>query len=136
MVESYPVYGNCFIFNSVQNANDTLAGERLLALTGPTFGLALVLNLNQKWYLKEGATPKVSFNIVLVIPKFKCPFLAYYLSLFIIIIQGGARITVHDTTLRPLVDEDGLDVTPATSTEIAIQEVTIGTRCFSISKIN
>ena len=71
MVESYPVYGNCFIFNSLQNANDTLAGERLLALTGPTFGLALVLNLNQKWYLQEGATPKVSLNIILVIAKFR-----------------------------------------------------------------
>ena len=60
VVESYPGYGNCFIFNSKINKNDSLAGKRTLALTGPTFGLSLVLNLNQKYYLKKGATQKVS----------------------------------------------------------------------------
>ena len=53
------MYGNCYIFNSKQNTKDSLAGKRSLALTGPTFGLSLVLNLNQKYYLKQGATPKV-----------------------------------------------------------------------------
>ena len=38
-------------------------------------------------------------------------------------IQGGARVTVHDTELRPLVDEDGQDVTPAQITSIAVKEV-------------
>ena len=67
VVESYPGYGNCFIFNSKINKNDSLAGKRTLALTGPTFGLSLVLNLNQKYYLRKGATQKVSLSLLNVI---------------------------------------------------------------------
>ena len=32
-------------------------------------------------------------------------------------------MTVHDTELRPLVDEDGQDVTPSQITSIAVKEV-------------
>ena len=37
--------------------------------------------------------------------------------------QAGARVDVHDSASRPLVDEDGLDVSPKQSTQISIQEV-------------
>ena len=42
-----------------------------------------------------------------------------------IIFKAGARVTVHDTSLRPLVDEDAQDVTPGQSTQIALQEASI-----------
>ena len=93
LLRSNPEYGNCFTFNSNYNREDPLAGNRTSTHTGPIFGLSVVLNLNQKRYLLNGATQK-----------------------------AGARITVHDSALRGLVEEDGLDVAPAQSTSISIQE--------------
>ena len=39
--------------------------------------------------------------------------------------KAGARLTIHDKTLRPLVDEFGYDLMPNTLTEAAIQGVLI-----------
>ena len=50
-------YGNCFMFNSVyNNQNDTLAGERVSSLTGPSFGLILVLELDWDNYMQVFTT--------------------------------------------------------------------------------
>ena len=40
-----------------------------------------------------------------------------------IFIQAGARLVVHDTKQWPLVDEYGMDISPATSTLAPITEV-------------
>ena len=37
--------------------------------------------------------------------------------------QAGARITIHETYLRGLVDEYGQDVSPNKYTQISVQEV-------------
>ena len=39
--------------------------------------------------------------------------------------QAGGRITIHDKSLRPLVDEFGNDIMPNVLTEAAISEVFI-----------
>ena len=48
---SSATYGNCFTFNSVY-ANSTSSGTLKSVLPGATMGLELVLNLNQKDYMK------------------------------------------------------------------------------------
>ena len=107
------------------NFNNSLAGKRTLALTGPTFGLSLVLNLNQKYYLRKGGTQKVCFHLLKTYVQNQIIQLYDELKIIIfrILNQGGARVTVHDTELRPLVDEDGQDVTPSQITSIAVKEV-------------
>ena len=41
MFLNYPMpgYGNCFVFNKLDNPNDPDAGKRVTSLTGPKFGL-------------------------------------------------------------------------------------------------
>ena len=64
-------YGNCFIFNSKYNLeDDTLYrrdddqytktdNSRLSTLTGPSFGLNLIVGLDQIDYMKGGITKQV-----------------------------------------------------------------------------
>ena len=64
-------YGNCFIFNSKYNLeDDTLyrrdenqytetEKSRLSTLTGPSFGLNLIVGLDQIDYMKGGITKQV-----------------------------------------------------------------------------
>ena len=87
-------YGNCFTFNTIYNEADPYGGMRVTSLTGPTFGLSLVLNLEQINYMRGGQTK-----------------------------QAGARMVVHEPDLPPFLDEFGKDVHPATLTNIAVQEV-------------
>jgi len=89
-------YGACYTFNSELNPDDEHLDSRISSMTGPFFGLSLVLNLQQKAYLKGGITK-----------------------------QAGGRITIHDKSLRPMVDEFGNDLMPNALTEAAISEVFI-----------
>ena len=59
-VSNVPLYGNCFTFNTqFNNASDTFAGKRVSSLTGPSFGLSLIISLDQKDYMKDGITKQV-----------------------------------------------------------------------------
>ena len=87
-------FGNCFTFNTALNDNDPLGGERVTSLTGPNFGLDLVLNIEQSKYMVGGVTP-----------------------------SAGARIVVHGASGRPLPDEMGHQLEPNTITALAIEEV-------------
>lgn len=54
------LYGNCFIFNAEYNADkDSLAGSRTSSLTGPSFGLNLIITLDQLNYMRGGITKQV-----------------------------------------------------------------------------
>jgi hypothetical protein len=54
------LYGNCFIFNTKYNLeNDWFAGERVSSLTGPSFGLNVIVDLDQTNYLRGGITKQV-----------------------------------------------------------------------------
>ena len=53
------LYGSCFTFNTELNKADDYAKFRKSSMTGPTFGLSMVLNLDQKIYLKNGITKQV-----------------------------------------------------------------------------
>ena len=66
-------YGNCFIFNTKYNLDDdTLyrfedakyketGNQRRSSLTGPSFGLNLIVALDQIDYMKGGITKQVKF---------------------------------------------------------------------------
>ena len=48
------------MFNSVYNKKtDRLAGRRVSSLTGPSFGLKIVLELEEKKYMQGGYSPQV-----------------------------------------------------------------------------
>ena len=89
-------FGNCFTFNTALNDNDPLGGERVTSLTGPNFGLDLVINIEQSKYMTGGVTP-----------------------------SAGARIVVHGASGRPLPDEMGHQLQPNTITALAIEEACI-----------
>ena len=42
---------------------------------------------------------------------------------FVFSLQAGARLVVHDSHQWPMVDEYGMDISPATYTLVAITEV-------------
>jgi hypothetical protein len=50
-ITNTPNYGTCFTFNSINNNRDTFAGNRISSMTGPFFGLSLVLNIDQDAYM-------------------------------------------------------------------------------------
>ena len=53
-------YGNCYMFNSeYNNQNDDMAGKRVSSLTGPSFGLKVVLQLEEENYMEGGYTTQV-----------------------------------------------------------------------------
>ena len=96
MTSNLANYGNCFTFNSYNNEADDLGGLRVSSLTGPSFGLSIVLNLDQLNYMTGGQSK-----------------------------QGGARMVVHDTKLNPLVDEYGQDLAPNSLTHVSVQETNL-----------
>ena len=54
------LYGNCFVFNTNYNLErDRLGGRRVSSLTGPSFGLNLIVKLDQINYMKGGITKQV-----------------------------------------------------------------------------
>ncbi len=56
-------YGNCFSFNSQLNTADSIAGERVSSMSGPNFGLVLVLDLDQANYMLNGQTQQVGASL-------------------------------------------------------------------------
>ena len=62
MFKNYPMpgYGNCFAFNKFDNKDDREAGYRVTSLTGPKFGLTLVLNVQPESYMTNGRTEQVT----------------------------------------------------------------------------
>ncbi|XP_023336248.1 degenerin unc-8 [Eurytemora carolleeae] len=95
LVSFSPNYGNCYTFNLKHNPQDTFGGERLSSQTGPSFGLSLVLNINQADYMSNGFTA-----------------------------NGGARVSIQSSDDFALPDEFGMDVFPSTTTNFAIRQVT------------
>ena len=91
-----PNYGNCFIFNTALNDEDIHGGQRVTSLTGPTFGLSMVLSLEQRNYMRQGQSK-----------------------------QAGARLVINSPDLNPLVDEEGMDLFPSTLTHASIQETSL-----------
>ena len=65
-------------------------------MTGPRFGLSLVMNINQETYMTGGQTR-----------------------------QAGARLVVHEIGQRALPDEFGHDLMPNALTRVAVQELNI-----------
>ena len=60
---SVALFGNCFTFNTEYNENkDEAAGKRVSSLTGPSFGLNLVVELDIFNYLKGNITKHVSIT--------------------------------------------------------------------------
>ena len=56
------LYGNCFVFNTNYNIErDRLGGRRVSSLTGPSFGLNLIVKLDQINYMKGGITKQVEY---------------------------------------------------------------------------
>ena len=72
-------YGNCYVFNSKYNhEDDTLfkfkdtkyistGKRRLSSLTGPSFGLNLIVALDQIDYMKGGVTKQVRVQIFAIL---------------------------------------------------------------------
>ena len=98
-----------------------LAGRRVSSLTGPSFGLNLIIALDQANYLKGGMTKQVRTNLLL--NKTMRIFFCWYRGKFIFYYQAGARLVVQNPMNWPLVDEMGMDISPATSTLARISEV-------------
>ena len=46
-ISNDPSYGNCFTFNTARNNRDPEGGERKTVMTGPKFGLDLIINVEQ-----------------------------------------------------------------------------------------
>ena len=55
-----PGYGNCYAFNKDDIKADPEAGNRKTSLTGPKFGLTLVLNIGPEGYMTNGRTEQVT----------------------------------------------------------------------------
>ena len=87
-----PNYGNCYVFNTALNPNDSFGGLRVTSLTGPAFGLSMVISLEQHNYMRGGQSK-----------------------------QAGARMVVHPSGLYPLVDEMGQDLFPSTLSHASVQ---------------
>ena len=92
MTINVPNYGNCYVFNTALNPNDSFGGLRVTSLTGPAFGLSMVISLEQHNYMRGGQSK-----------------------------QAGARMVVHPSGLYPLVDEMGQDLFPSTLSHASVQ---------------
>ena len=78
MVTNTAQQGNCFIFNSEYNFEDKMMYEeteagyydtgkrRLSTLTGPSFGLNLILALDQQNYMQGEITKQVCYLFIML----------------------------------------------------------------------
>ena len=71
---NYANYGNCYTFNSKLYKNQ--GSSYITSLTAPNFGLYLVLNLDQRNYMRQGLTKQVIILIrwTCIILKFRSNF--------------------------------------------------------------
>ena len=83
-------FGNCY---TLYTRNEVLGKS---SLTGPEFGLSLVLNIQQSHYLKDVTSMAV-----------------------------GARVSVQDRQTFPLIEEYGVDLAPGSLTSLSLQMVKI-----------
>ena len=91
-----PTHGNCFSLHTVSRA----LGRS--SLTGSTYGLSLVVKVEQADYLRGGQT-----------------------------LAAGARVTVQHREAPPLIDEYGIDIAPTSLTSLALQLVNISRHHYS-----
>ncbi|XP_047478472.1 amiloride-sensitive sodium channel subunit beta-like [Penaeus chinensis] len=70
------------------------AGGKTTSLTGPSFSISMILDTLEDTYLPRRITQK-----------------------------AGARVAVHRPNTMPLLDDEGIDVTPGLASSIAIKEV-------------
>ena len=60
MVTNNPRYGNCYSFNTVYKNEATRNMEPLQSsIAGPSFGLNIIVALDQRNYMKNGVTEQV-----------------------------------------------------------------------------
>ena len=81
-------------FSFNSNVSGSLETLWSSSLAGSLMGLNVVLNTEQEVYLRSGLTS-----------------------------SAGARVTLHQPEVRPLVSEFGLDVEPNKATNFAIEKV-------------
>ena len=93
-ISNNPEYGNCFTFNANYNNENGLNEAREVTMTGGPATLSIVLFLNQLSY-----TP-------LSLSK-----------------EAGARMTIHDPNVFPMVEEYGINLKPSTASSIGLQQV-------------
>ena len=93
-ISNNPEYGNCFTFNANYNNENGLNEAREVTMTGGSATLSIVLFLNQLFY-----TP-------LSLSK-----------------EAGARMTIHDPNVFPMVEEYGINLKPSTASSIGLQQV-------------
>ena len=61
LITNVPFYGNCFAFNTVyKNSRSKEKKAILSSISGPTFGLNIILALDQRNYMKNGITEQVN----------------------------------------------------------------------------
>lgn len=81
-------------FSFNSNVSGNSSSSWTSSLPGSVLGLNIVLNIQQNVYMINGLTP-----------------------------SAGARVTIHSTAVRPLVDEFGHDIEPAKATNFALERV-------------
>ena len=104
-----PTYGSCFSINS--NLTGNAASLWKSSLPGPNLGLHMELNLGQEEYMNNGLTRRAGARL-----NKHVKIIQYYL----IFLQ---RVTFHNSSIRPLVDEFGHNIKPSTSTSFALEAV-------------
>ena len=77
-------YGNCYSFNSLRS-NESRP-PIITSMTSPSFGLYLVLKLDQKNYMKNGLTKKGNAILLLQFSKYEVclallPFIVHNISI-------------------------------------------------------
>ncbi len=98
-------YGNCFVFNhKINTASDVFAGKRVTSQTGPSAGLTLVLDAETEKYMMNRKTMQVRVRMP---SEQQITFLHLNFPL-----KSGARVVLSSTRVRPLPDEDGMDMLP------------------------
>ena len=61
LITNVPFYGNCFAFNTVYKNNRSKEKKSVLSsISGPSFGLNIILALDQRNYMKNGITEQVN----------------------------------------------------------------------------
>ena len=61
LITNVPFYGNCFAFNTVyKNSRSKEKKSILSSISGPSFGLNIILALDQRNYMKNGITEQVN----------------------------------------------------------------------------
>ena len=104
-------YGACYSINS--NLSGEATSLLRSSLPGPDLGLTIVVNLDQVQYLQNRITKNAG-------ARYRCITFCWMLIFSIF------RVTFHNASVRPLVNEYGYDLQPQTSTNFALHTVREG----------